>query len=103
MNIKEILGSKIKEQRKKRKISQEKFAELIDMTPRQIVRIEQGESFPTAENIEKIASVLGLLPQDLFFCEVENSDEFYRQEIRKIVESLDTKNLKLTYSIIKNF
>lgn len=103
MNIKEILGSKIKEQRKKRKISQEKFAELIDMTPRQIVRIEQGESFPTAENIEKIAAVLDILPQDLFSYEVENSDEFYRQEIEKIVKTLNLKELKLIYSIIKNF
>ena len=39
MSIKKTLGLKIKELRKKAKFSQEKFSEMVDMNPRQIVRI----------------------------------------------------------------
>ena len=74
MGIKQLLGAKIRELRKQKKYSQEYFSELIDLNPRQIVRIENGESFPTAENLEKIATVLGVKPQELFINDCFASD-----------------------------
>lgn len=102
MKIKVSLGLKIRELRKKQKISQEKFSEMIDMNPRQIVRIESGESFPTAENLEKIAEALNIKPQELFFTEEFESDKFLREEIKKSVDNLNSKDLKTIYLIIKN-
>ncbi|MBQ8459671.1 helix-turn-helix transcriptional regulator [bacterium] len=102
MKIKVSLGLKIRELRKKQGISQEKFSELIDMNPRQIVRIESGESFPTAENLEKIAEALNIKPQELFFTEEFESEKFLREEIKKSVDKLNNKDLKTIYLIIKN-
>ncbi len=102
MRIKETLGLKIKKLRKKRGISQEKFSEMIDMTPRQIVRIENGESFPTAENIEKIAQTFDIAPQELFYSDSMDSKEFLISEITKSLHVLSYKELRMIYLVVKN-
>ncbi len=102
MDIKVILGSKIKSLRRKRKLSQEKFSELLGMNPRQIVRIEKGESFPTAENLEKILAVLDAEPHELFFREEFVSDEYLKNELIKNIQNLSSKNLKLLYLVVNN-
>lgn len=102
MSIKTALGLKIKELRKKKKISQENFSEMVEMNPRQIVRIESGESFPTAENLEKIASALEVSVQELFYNEAFNSNDFLLAEIEKELKSLGNKELRMIYLIVKN-
>jgi transcriptional regulator with XRE-family HTH domain len=47
MNIKNLLGEKVKRLRKMRGFTQEQFAEMIDITPRNLCRIESGENFVT--------------------------------------------------------
>ena len=103
MSIKKTLGLKIKELRKKAKFSQEKFSEMVDMNPRQIVRIENGESFPTAENLERIALALRITPQELFYNEAFIPDETLKQEITKSLNTLNNKELRMIYTLIKNF
>lgn len=102
MSIKKTLGLKIKELRKKAKFSQEKFSEMVDMNPRQIVRIENGESFPTAENLERIALALNITPQELFYNEAFIPDEILKQEIKKSLNTLNNKELRMIYTLIKN-
>jgi|InofroStandDraft_1065614.scaffolds.fasta_scaffold00063_85 transcriptional regulator with XRE-family HTH domain len=102
MSIKKTLGLKIKELRKKAKFSQEKFSEMVDMNPRQIVRIENGESFPTAENLERIALALRITPQELFYNEAFIPDETLKQEITKSLNTLNNKELRMIYTLIKN-
>ncbi|MBR1425740.1 helix-turn-helix transcriptional regulator [bacterium] len=102
MKIKIALGLKIKNLRKKQGISQEKFSEMVDMNPRQIVRIENGESFPTAENLEKIAEVLKIQPQELFYNDCFASNEYLISEIKKSIDRLSNKELRMIYLIVKN-
>ena len=102
MQIKETLGQKIRELRKKQGISQERFSEIIDMTPRQIVRIENGESFPTAENLEKIAQTFNITPQELFYSDAMKSSEFLITEIIKHLPHLNNKELRMIYLVVKN-
>lgn len=102
MSIKSALGLKIRDLRKKRGISQEKFSEMIDMNPRQIVRIENGESFPTAENLEKIAGALNIYPQELFYNDGFGNNDFLKAEIKKSLENLNNKELRMLYLVAKN-
>ena len=50
------IGTKIKEIRKRKKISQEKLAELVSMNNRSILRIENQQNLPTLETLAKIAA-----------------------------------------------
>ena len=66
MNIKNLLGEKVKRLRKKRGFTQEQFAEMIDITPRNLCRIESGENFVTSETLDKILNTLNV-PADILF------------------------------------
>ena len=61
MGIKNLLGKKVKRLRKMRGYTQEKFAEMIDITPRNLNRIESGENFVTAETLDKILTTLNYI------------------------------------------
>ena len=80
MNLKELLGQKIKRLRKNRNLTQEQFAEMIDIAPRTLSRIEVGESFVTAETLERIISALEIEPNELFAYEDSKSSEELLEE-----------------------
>ncbi len=54
------IGLKIKLERTKRKLSQEKLAELSDLSKTHIGDIERGTSVPSIETLNKIANALNV-------------------------------------------
>lgn len=58
LNLKEAFGLKLKELRKEQGLTQEKLAEIIDLTARQLSRIESGKNFISAETLAKISIAL---------------------------------------------
>ncbi len=64
-NILKRFGERVREERLKRKISQEKLAELAGVHRTYIGMIERAEKNITLENIEKVASALGLQINEL--------------------------------------
>jgi transcriptional regulator with XRE-family HTH domain len=102
MNIKKSLGTKIKYLRKQNNYSQEKFSELIDINPRQIVRIEKGESMPTIENLEKIANVFGISVEELFVNSSFDDEEILRKRIYDKTAKLEGNSLRALYLMAIN-
>ncbi len=66
MNIKKELGEKIKRVRKKRGLTQEQLAEMIDISSRNLSNIEIGSSFLKAETLEKLLTALNITTEELF-------------------------------------
>ena len=59
MNLnKEIIGQKIRQIRSEKGFSQEKLSEKIDISPRHMCTIENGNSFPSLETFVKIAAII---------------------------------------------
>ncbi len=65
-NLSEKLGQKIRIERMKRKMSQEKLAELSELNRNFIGMVERGESNITVRNLEAIALAFGLEIKELF-------------------------------------
>lgn len=65
-NLKEAFGLHLREIRKSKKLTQEVFSEMLDLSPRQLIRIERGENFPSAETLSKISLVLDVDLKSLF-------------------------------------
>lgn len=65
-NLKEAFGHRLKEIRKSKKYTQEALAEMIDLSPRQLIRIENGENFPSVEVLGRISLVLNIGLDSLF-------------------------------------
>lgn len=64
--IKEELGKRIKELRKAKGYSQEKFALLINMDRTYFASVEAGKRNISIQNIEKIANGLEITLEELF-------------------------------------
>lgn len=60
------LGLKIRVERQKRKLSQEKLAELADLNRNFVGLIERGETNVTVRNLEAIANALKLDIKELY-------------------------------------
>lgn len=60
------LGLKIRVERQKQKLSQEKLAELSELNRNFIGMIERGETNVTVKNLENIANALKLELKELF-------------------------------------
>ena len=60
------IGLKIKIERVKRNISQERLAELANLSRPTIGAIERGQKSPTFNTLESIAEAFGITVQDLF-------------------------------------
>jgi len=66
MDKEEIFGKILQEERKAKKISQEKLAKLTGLDCTFISLIENGKRSPTFSTILKICSVLEIDPSELF-------------------------------------
>ncbi len=65
-SVKYKLGRNIKIERIRKDITQEKFAELIDMSLSHVSKIEQGLTSPTALALYKMSKILNI-PMEEFF------------------------------------
>ncbi len=64
-NIQETIALNIKLHRIRKKLNQEKLAELIDMSQQHISIIEKAEALPRITTLMKLAEVFGTTVDDL--------------------------------------
>lgn len=95
MGVKKLLGEKVKRLRKLRGYTQEKFAEIIDITPRNLNRIESGENFVTSETLDKILSALNVPADILFSYEYLKNTNDIIAEIYSFIDKIKTTPKKL--------
>ncbi len=102
MNIKKQLGSKIKRLRQKRGYTQEQLAEKIEIAPRTLSGIENGENFVTAETLEKVFEALNVSSSELFaFDHIKPKEELINEIVSDVQNLKDREKIETIYKIIK--
>ena len=103
MRIKKLLGEKIKRIRKSRGFTQEQLAELIDITPRNMSRIEVGDSFVSAETLENILEALNVSADVLFSYNHIKDEKELIAEIYSYIDFLrkDRKLLEKAHKMLR--
>ena len=100
MNTKELLGLRVKELRKKRKLTQEKLSEIIGVDNGYISKLEVGQNFPSIGTLEKIANVLNVELADFFqFTQIKDTD--FKTEIMEIYDKLSKDEQYTLYRVAK--
>ena len=100
MDKKELLGRRIGELRKRKGISQEQLAELINVEPATISNIENGKNYPSMMNLERIIRALDSNFLEVFDYEHKAPVETLIAHINKILENHPEKVEEL-YKIAK--
>ncbi len=104
MNIKQELGEKVKRLRKRRGLTQEQLAELIEISPRNLSNIELGITFAKAETLEKIVKSLNTTTQELFANDHIKTNEELIEKINQYINAIqnNTSQLELVYKILRD-
>lgn len=100
-DIKQIFASNIKRVRKNRKLTQEQFAEIINMQWKSVVNFESARNVANSENLQNICNKLDISPAELFLTNNENEDS--REVIDKIniiLNKMSKEKLEESYRLI---
>jgi len=86
MDIKRIFGENLKFQRKKQGMTQEEFAEKLNISANHLAKLETGMKFASPELIANVAVTLSIPPSYLFYTSESNYiDENYPGKVEKIL------------------
>lgn len=97
-----FLGSKIKQARKFKGLTQEGLAELIGIHEKQLSKIETGKSFPSRKNLEKIFSILNIsINEDNIQNEFPKNPSKEYLSIMKIINNATEKELSIYLNVLK--
>ncbi len=94
---KKFIGEKIKQQRKRLKLTQFELAEKVGIHEKQLSRIEAGLHYPSLENFIKILRVL-----KINLCEFEENKEInpLKDDIFQLINESSDNELKIYKDII---
>jgi transcriptional regulator with XRE-family HTH domain len=98
-----FLGLRIRELRKKKRLSQEALAERARIHYKFLGGIERGQANPTIHVLDNIASALGVRLEDLF-----NFDNFVadarqlRKELSEVVKKSDLERLQALRRFVRS-
>lgn len=99
-SVKKLLGRRIREIRKLRGYTQEQLAELLEISPPSISKIENGVFQPSEENLENIAKVLNVEIFKLYMFDRFEEKEEIKKELLRLIDSANEKEMKLIYKIV---
>lgn len=102
MNIKALIGQRIKELRKRRGLSQEEVAEKADTSPNYLSRMERGTENPTLDMLIKLSDALAVDLWELFDYKHEMSPKALRDTLKNLTNELtDEKQLKIAVRFLR--
>jgi transcriptional regulator with XRE-family HTH domain len=65
MDMRRLVGQNVKRIRQKKRLTQERFAEISGLSQQYISGLEQGRRNPTVVTLHELATALGVTPADL--------------------------------------
>ena len=104
MSIKKELGKRIKKMRIERGYTQDKLAELVDISQKALSSIELGENFVSAETLDKILSAFEITAEELFATNrYKDSQELLKMINKNIAQIGDnSEKLGIIYNLTKS-
>lgn len=102
MDTKKQLGARIKELRKIKKLTQEQVAEMVDIDPKHLSRIEVGGSYPSIDTLEKLAVALKFEVMDFFDFEHRVKDKKQLIEsIGRLLKEAHQEQLRVILKVVR--
>ena len=99
MKYQTLINKNIKELRLNNNLTQEEFAEKIDISVQGLSNIERNRYQPTASTIDKICNVFDITPVELLLAKPDTSQDIIKN-ITLLLSNCSDKRLKKIYEII---
>jgi len=95
------LGSRLRQERQRLNLTQEKLAEKVDVSHAYIGQIERGERSLTLETLVNIAEELDVTVDYLLESAIDISNSYYLQKIRHLLSTRPQHEQKMAYEMIE--
>ena len=102
MNLKQQLGKRIKELRLKNNLTQSALAEIVDIASKYQSHIETGNSYPSAELIERYAEAFNIEPSEVLSINNSKIKTDLIDKINKKIEAFSISKLEKLYKDLDN-
>ena len=100
MDLKEMIGSRIKDIRNKKGLTQEQLSESAGINPKYLSSIERGKENPTLKILLKLSQSLNV-NLDEIFSNIQIEDPARRKSlIISLLDEADDEQLKMAYKIL---
>lgn len=99
-STKVLLGRKIRQLRRERKWTQEYLSELLEINPKSVLRIESGQTFPSIQNLERLAEIFEIEISDLFVNHNLEDTSVLKKYIYENIETLNDKEIRSLYNYL---
>ena len=100
MNI-DSVGKYIREYRKKRNMSQETLAEMIDVSVPYISQLETAQKYPSLETLINIANVLDVSPNHLLRDTMNDEYEMKRSVMLDEISELPEREQERIFTVVR--
>ena len=87
------LGKEIKRRRKAKGWTQEHLAQLVDLTPRSIMYIENRGQHTSLNAFYKLVTLLDISVDEFFYPDRHNGEDERRKHIDRMLNDMDEKEL----------
>lgn len=94
MNLRYIIGERIKSKRKEKGLTQEQLAEKANMHPTYIGKMERGDKSATLDSLEKVIAALDMSYEELFkYIQPSSLENEENSVLWQIINILNAKSI----------
>jgi transcriptional regulator with XRE-family HTH domain len=99
-SIREVLAANLKEYRRRNGFSQDKLAEMADISSQYLATVETCRKFPTPEVLDRLAAALGIETHLLFKVSATPAEalERLRQSVVNDIKQVVRETIKETFA-----
>ena len=95
------IGARIRAERKKQNISQEKLAEMVDVGTTHISHIETGNTIPSIKTFIAIINALNLSSDELLRNHIQKAKHIFEGEIADVLKDCTDEEARIITDIAK--
>ena len=100
MDLKKLIGKRVKELRKQSGLKQEELASAVNIDAKSISRIETGVFLPSLDLILRMSRIFNIAFNEMFLIEHLKPQSDIINESNEILSSLSEDKLKLAYKLL---
>lgn len=103
MDIREQLGRRIRDLRRKRGLTQERLAEAASVDVKYLGNIERGKENPTIGTLEKLANTLSVKVHQILDCEHEvTGKQVLQRRITQMLRECNERELQIILRLVRS-
>lgn len=96
-----VLGKRINETRKDRKLTSEKLSEAVDVTPTYMRQIESGAKMPSLPTFVDICDALNVSPKYLLAGQFKNKEPEGMDELYSLMKNASPTQIEMINALVK--